>query len=488
MEKELSKESLKKVNPIKIIGGDILVVDDTPASLELLLNMLNEQNYRVRVTTRGSLVATAIKLSAPDLILLDINMPDMNGYQVCEQLKADPETFHIPVIFLSASDEVFDKVKAFRVGGVDYITKPFQFEEVLVRIESQLKIAYLQKELEKKASQLEKKTALLEKANEDLIERSNELARLYKRANLLFSAFSETLEGQNLAGKYHLIEQIGKGGNGIVYKALEIELNRLVAVKIFRPTSTTITPELIKRLKLEGLSAIRLNHPNVTSVIDFGIAEDSLPYIVMELLQGHTLQEEIKKNSPLSLSRCSEIILPLCDVLDKMHSTNTIHRDIKPENIFLHQSLEGEVVKVLDFGIVKILSTDSLLDLQKITMTGNLLGTPAYIAPERLQNLPYDSKADIYSLAIVIYTMLTGQLPFQHQGDLLPFELNEKDLWILINLHLQAIPQPLTNFNKNIAKPIENIVLRALSKRPEFRPTALEIAAEFAKFSEKKAL
>ncbi|WP_413162774.1 response regulator [Capilliphycus salinus ALCB114379] len=125
----------------------ILVVDDTIDSLRLLSNMLSEQGYNVRKVLNGQMALTAAQAAPPDLILLDINMPQMNGYEVCQQLKTQKETAEIPVIFISALDEVLDKVKAFTVGGVDYITKPFQFEEVVARVETQLKIRFLQQQL-----------------------------------------------------------------------------------------------------------------------------------------------------------------------------------------------------------------------------------------------------------------------------------------------------------------------------------------------------
>jgi len=128
--------------------GNLLIVDDKPANLRLLSAMLMEQGYKVRSAINGPLALTATKAAAPDMILLDINMPEMNGYEVCERLKADPETHDIPVIFISALDETADKVKAFTVGGVDYITKPFQLEEVLARVETHLALRRLQQRLE----------------------------------------------------------------------------------------------------------------------------------------------------------------------------------------------------------------------------------------------------------------------------------------------------------------------------------------------------
>ena len=128
--------------------GNILIVDDTPANLRLLSNMLSDQGYKVRSVINGQMALTAIHAAAPDLVLLDIRMPGMSGYEVCEALKADPETREIPIIFISALDEIHDKVKAFTVGGVDYITKPFQFEEVLARVETHLALRNLQRQLQ----------------------------------------------------------------------------------------------------------------------------------------------------------------------------------------------------------------------------------------------------------------------------------------------------------------------------------------------------
>ncbi len=128
--------------------GDILLVDDTPGNLRLLSSLLTEQGYKVRVALNGAMALMAVQASPPDLILLDITMPEMDGYQVCRRLKDSPKTDEIPVIFVSALDEVLDKVKAFRVGGIDYITKPFQVEEVLARVENQLTIRRLQKQLQ----------------------------------------------------------------------------------------------------------------------------------------------------------------------------------------------------------------------------------------------------------------------------------------------------------------------------------------------------
>ncbi|MCU0534399.1 MAG: response regulator [Hydrococcus sp. Prado102] len=151
--------------------GDILIIDDTPDNLRLLSAMLDKQGYEVRSVTNGATGLMGVQAQPPDLILLDINMPQMNGYEVCQRLKANPDAKEIPVIFISALNEVFDKVKAFAVGGVDYITKPFQVEEVLVRVENQLTVRRLQAQLlkaleqERELNQRIEEIAILEERN-----------------------------------------------------------------------------------------------------------------------------------------------------------------------------------------------------------------------------------------------------------------------------------------------------------------------------------
>ena len=137
-------------------AGTIFIIDDNPDNLSLLAGILRERGYQIRMATTGRWALEAIRKTPPNLIMLDISMPGM-GYGVCQEIKADPATSDIPVIFISALDDVLDKVKAFRMGGVDYVTKPFQPQEVLARIESQLKIWALQRELEKQNAELQKR-------------------------------------------------------------------------------------------------------------------------------------------------------------------------------------------------------------------------------------------------------------------------------------------------------------------------------------------
>lgn len=151
--------------------ADILIVDDLPDNIRFLSTFLSEAGYQVRKALNGEMALRAAHALPPDLILLDINMPDMNGYIVCQELKKDPITAEIPIIFLSAGNETLDKVKAFQCGGIDYITKPFQLEEVLVRIKTQLTIRQLQKNLKQQNEQLEQALEELKVAQASLVQR-----------------------------------------------------------------------------------------------------------------------------------------------------------------------------------------------------------------------------------------------------------------------------------------------------------------------------
>ncbi len=175
---------------------NILVVDDTPDNLRLLGAILTDQGYRVRKALNGQTALKTVRTVPPDLILLDINMPGMNGYEVCQELKADKQTQEIPVIFISALDDVLDKVKAFKVGGVDYITKPFQGEEVIARIDNQLKIQQLQKQLQSQNDLLRQEQAkseglllniLPQSIVEQLKEKPDLIAEQYDEATFLFA-------------------------------------------------------------------------------------------------------------------------------------------------------------------------------------------------------------------------------------------------------------------------------------------------------------
>ena len=236
---------------IPLYKGTILTIDDTPDNLHLLTEMLSEQGYKVRIIPNGRLALKSIANNPPDLILLDIVMPDMDGYQVCQQLKASPKTQNIPVIFLSGLNETFDKVKAFEVGGVDYITKPFQVQEVLARVESQLRLQRLQKQLTEQNIQLqqeiqerqqveialsksEKQYRHLVEASQDLIWSINRDGNYtfvnpivhhlygYSPEEMLGRSFTEFLSPERLEADVNLFERLLQGQSVFQYETTHL--------------------------------------------------------------------------------------------------------------------------------------------------------------------------------------------------------------------------------------------------------------------------
>ena len=459
--------------------GDIFLVDDNPNNLTLLYGILKNAQYQVRVANSGRRALDTIGAYPPELIMLDIQMPEMDGYQVCEQLKLAPETCDIPVIFISALDDVFDKVRAFHVGGVDYVTKPFQAEEVLVRVETQLNLFRMRRELERNQELLEQEQRALEAANgelsrrnEDLQRANDELLRAQARTNLVFSALSEALPGTVLDEKYRLDEMIGSGGFGAVYRAMHLALDRAVAVKVLRPSPGNDSPEALSRFRQEAVSTTRLNHPNAVTVMDFGVSTAGIAYLVMELLEGQTLKDILVDGATLPLERCASILVPVAEALAEAHAAGIVHRDIKPDNIFLHAGEHGEIVKVLDFGIAKLVGKGVEHEAQGITETGLILGTPDYMSPERLTGVSYDGRADVYSVGVLLYRMLCGHLPHHIEKGASPYAVALK--------LMTAEPRPIREVAPDIPEPVERVVRRALAKNPETRATAAEFARELA--------
>jgi signal transduction histidine kinase len=230
--------TIKQIAPSK---GNILVVDDTPANLRFLNGMLLESGYRVRLAPNGKLALKSVHLNAPDLILLDIMMPEMSGYELCRQLKADETTHDIPVIFISALDDVLDKVTAFSAGGVDYITKPFQAEEVLARVKTHLTIRHLQQTLEEQIAELD---AFAHTVAHDL-----------KNPLSLISTYQDLLIGQNSAVSaedrlliFHNVRQSARKAINIINELLLLTTVRKQDVKLAPLNMAQIMAEVQHRL------------------------------------------------------------------------------------------------------------------------------------------------------------------------------------------------------------------------------------------------
>jgi eukaryotic-like serine/threonine-protein kinase len=220
-----------------------------------------------------------------------------------------------------------------------------------------------------------------------------------------------------LAARYHLDRRLGQGGLGTVYAAMDTALDRHVAVKVIRHDLVT-NEEIARRFQVEARIAAAFVHPNVVTVHDFG-ATGGRPFLVMELLDGTTLRDELQRQGPLPPAQAIRILRNVCAAVEAAHRRQLVHRDLKPENIFLARSDAGEVAKVLDFGIAKILADDNSQDRTRHavgTGPGAIVGTLRYMAPEQLRGEEVQHGADMWALGVIAYEMLTGQHPFSVVG------------------------------------------------------------------------
>jgi serine/threonine protein kinase len=219
------------------------------------------------------------------------------------------------------------------------------------------------------------------------------------------------------------------------------------------------------RFRREGITACRVRHPNAVGVLDFGITSRGVAYLVMELLAGYPLEDEIKGGRVLPLGRALRIVSTVCEALAVAHRAGIVHRDIKPGNVFLHQAGGQEVPKVLDFGIAKIAGAAALQ--QRVTLEGWIVGTPVYMAPERFGSEEITGEADVYSAGIMLYQLLTGRLPFDADSD--PMSVAMK--------HKHDEPPRLRALRPDAPAAVEAAILSALRKHPSQRPTAAQFAA-----------
>ncbi len=267
----------------------------------------------------------------------------------------------------------------------------------------------------------------------------------------------ETLIGTVLDGRYRLDSLIGVGGMGDVYRATHVHLDTEFAVKLLKPEFVA-NQTAIKRFRLEAKAAGRIHHPNAVRVTDFGVTPEQIVYLVMELVKGESLRSMMRNEGKLDYLRTVNIVRQVCGAVDAAHRSGVIHRDLKPDNILIEIVHNTERVKVLDFGIAKLreAKTDSFL-----TQAGTIIGTPQYMSPEQCQGKALDPRSDIYSIGILLYEMLTGEVPFD----------GESTLQVVYN-QLHAPPRPLMELSPHVPATLAQVVMSALEKEPDQRPSS----------------
>ena len=283
------------------------------------------------------------------------------------------------------------------------------------------------------------------------------------------STFHSLPGGVALEGKYVLECRLGEGGMGVVYKAHHKFLKTTRAVKTIKLDLIGNDTSFVKRFHQEAMAAAAIGHPNIISVLDYGLLEGKIPYIVMEFVEGVSLEAVIIDKGRFTPAEALEYMQVIASALAAAHKHGIVHRDLKPLNIMIDSGGSvREQIRVLDFGLAKIKSSD-LFGSFVAAKTVGIVGSPAYMAPEQWSGEETDRRCDVYSLGIILYEMLTGDVPFK--GSNIPS---------IMKKHLMAPPPPLATPESGISPEVEKVVHRALAKEPESRTASVEeFIAEF---------
>jgi serine/threonine-protein kinase len=231
-------------------------------------------------------------------------------------------------------------------------------------------------------------------------------------SNAATKSYYDNLIGKDIKG-YLIEKKLGEGGMGAVFKATKVADNIPIAIKVISPM-LLVNARFVKRFQREAKVGKALAHPNIIQVLEYGETEDGLLFMAMEFVDGETLKSYLATSGPLSASRCAEILKQLCEAMDAAHKRGILHRDLKPENTMIAKDKEGkELIKLADFGLVKLTQPDGEITKgSALTEVGEIFGTPHFMSPEQIMGQTVGAPADIYSLGVILYQMITGKTPF----------------------------------------------------------------------------
>jgi CheY-like chemotaxis protein len=476
----------------------ILVVDDGAENREVLRRRLERSGHIVETAEHGRQALERLGARPYDLVLLDVLMPELDGFAVLEAIKGTPALRDIPVIMISALDEMPSIVRCIEHGAEDFLHKPFDPVLLRARINASLEkkrlrdqekeyllqvnrvidaatavetghyrhgelrdVAGRDDELGRLARVFDGMVSQLKAREERLRERVRDLRAEIEQARRDSKEFGAAVDGGNLktgdnfAQRYEIMAVLGRGGMGTVYRARDLELEEEVAIKTLRPEFLS-DATLLLRFKDEIRLARRLSDPNIVRTHDFG-EWSGVCFLTMEYVEGITVRELLDTRGKLSTSSTLAIASQLAHSLTVAHEHGVIHRDIKPQNLLLDP--DG-VLKVMDFGISRLAERAST-----ITEAGLVIGTPAYMPPEQLMAEEVDARSDLYAAGVVLYECLTGQTPFQGSTPI-----------SLIAKLLSEEPRPVLERNPEVSPALSALVMQLLAKKPEARvQTAREL-------------
>lgn len=418
--------------------GSILVVDDDPELRRMLEMMLTRVGYDVTIASDGAEGMDAIRTRHFDLVISDLGMPVVDGLDLLHAIRS--QNIDVDVLIISAIDSIPKAVEAVKLGAVNYVEKPFDPTALKEQVRTILR--------SRESTQLVRSRA-----------GGTPPSSGPKRGFVKQQARPERL------GRYEIVREIGGGGMGIVYEAVDPHLGRTVAIKTLRDTllaDPVAAPDFVERFRREARAAGRLLHPNVAAVYDLAEDENTgVLFVAMEYIRGKTLSEVLYNEGPLPVARAIPIMHQMADGLELAHRYSIVHRDIKPANIMI---CDHDHVKILDFGIAK-------LNTSELTKPGFVVGSPAYLSPEAARSQPVDYRADQFSLGIVFVELLSGCRWFE--GGALPATIK--------NILDRKAPQ-LSELKVEAPPELEAVIQKLLEKDPDQRYfNEMELLGDLAK-------
>ncbi len=401
----------------------ILCADDDPEIQSIYKRLLEKRGYEVRGVSNGALVMSELKRHPVDLILMDARMPVMSGIEATEKIRTHPDTFNIPIIFVSGYTQEDDILKCLNMGGTDFVCKPFEPNELLAKIKFVLR------------------------------------------------KHSETFEtdeyglpvGARVAGRYEIRALIDSGGFSNVYLVRDITDPQRTpyALKVFNfPYTKRSNRQNLYTILREAYQLCKLDHPCIVKAHDFG-QYGSIIYIVLEYIDGQAVDVLVNKKGALNEPNSAFIGFQVGSVLEYLDKRCMIHRDIKPDNIMITQ--EGDV-KLVDFGLAKQ-AGEQTLSLKR----DEFRGTAQYVSPEYVEGEEVDIMSDVYSLGTSLYFMSTGQTPF-----------SGTDLTQILYQQVNEMPPAPKVVRPQLSLDFSDLVMHMLAKAPKDRPHPADIRMAMA--------
>jgi CheY-like chemotaxis protein len=395
----------------------ILCADDDVRMQNLYETILTAKDHLVVLVSNGrEAVGFLDSTTSVDLMVLDINMPIMNGLEACQEVRRHAKGFDMPIIIVSANDTEEDIVDGLSMGADEYIIKPFKPAELLGKVAMALK------------------------------------RRKGGRADMGIGP------GSRFAGKYDLDFRIGEGGHGVVYFAIDTTRTPQlgVALKVYDlPPSKRNDKQFVSMFLREAYMHSRLDHPNIIKLFDFGHT-DNTHYLAMEFIDGMSMEEFVHERGPMAEEQLKLVTYEIVKALDYLDRQGIVHRDIKPANILLSNA--GDV-KLGDFGLARQ-SNEHTLSLEE-----EFKGTPQFVAPETISGIgEQDLLSDVYSLGATLHYTATGKPPFPGNTTL-----------DILNAHFDTDPTPVCELNGKVSREFSDLISMMMKRDKIYRPSALEL-------------